>query len=246
MASILELRQLAKHFSGLQVLRGIDLQVEAGERRAIIGPNGAGKTTLFNLISGELEPSSGHVLLEGNDVTGKPPNAMAGLGLARTFQKNNLFLQLTTHENVRLAVQVHQGDAHRWFYSWRSLVTVNDRTREILTQLDLWDRRDEVVHNLSYGEQRQLEVAIALAGNPKILLLDEPTAGMSPAETSRTVEMLSALPRELTVLIIEHDMDAVFSLADRIAVLNYGEVLADGSPEAVKSDPKVQDVYLGV
>jgi branched-chain amino acid transport system ATP-binding protein len=243
---ILRLEQLAKHFSGLQVLKGVNLSVEAGERRAIIGPNGAGKTTLFNLISGELEPTSGKVLVEGRDVTGKPPNQMWALGLARTFQKNNLFFQLTTYENVRLAVQAHRGYAHRWFRSWQSLHGVNDQTRDILVRLELWNRRDDVVKNLSYGEQRQLEVAIALAADPKVLLLDEPTAGMSPAETTRTVEMIAALPKELTVLIIEHDMDAVFSLADRIAVLNYGEVLADGTPDAVKTNPKVQEVYLGV
>jgi branched-chain amino acid transport system ATP-binding protein len=243
---ILQLRQLSKNFSGLHVLRGINLSVQPGERRAIIGPNGAGKTTLFNLISGELQPTAGQVLLEGQDVTGKAPNQMWSLGLARTFQKNNLFFQLTTHENVRLAVQAHHGFAHRCFRPWHSLHAVNDHTRDILVQLDLWARRDDVVKNLSYGEQRQLEVAIALAGQPKILLLDEPTAGMSPAETSRTVDMLAALPSHLTLLIIEHDMDAVFSLADRIAVLNYGEVLAEGAPESVKADERVQEVYLGV
>ncbi len=246
MAELLELRQINKHFGGLQVLRGIDLTITTGERRAIIGPNGAGKTTLFNLISGELQPSSGQVLLGGKDVTGKAPNQMCALGLARTFQKNNLFFQLTTYENVRLAVQAHEGCAQRWFRPWQSFGSVNNHTRNVLVRLDLWDRRDDIVKNLSYGEQRQLEVAIALAAEPKILLLDEPTAGMSPAETARTIEMLAALPRELTLLIIEHDMDAVFSLADRIAVLNYGEVLADGPPDAVKSNPKVQEVYLGV
>jgi branched-chain amino acid transport system ATP-binding protein len=245
-AELLELEGLSKNFSGLHVLKDINLTVHAGERRAIIGPNGAGKTTLFNLVSGELQPTSGKVLLEGRDVTGKPPNEMWALGLARTFQKNNLFFQLTTYENVRLAVQVHQGYAHRWFRSWQSLGSVNEHAREILERLELWGRRDEIVKNLSYGEQRQLEVAIALAAEPKLLLLDEPTAGMSPAETARTIEMLAALPKDLTVLIIEHDMDAVFSLADRIAVLNYGEMLADGTPEAVKADPKVQEVYLGV
>jgi branched-chain amino acid transport system ATP-binding protein len=243
---ILRLERLAKHFSGLEVLKSISFGVQPGERRAIIGPNGAGKTTLFNLISGELQPSAGRVLFEDRDVTGKRPNEMWALGVSRTFQKNNLFFQLTTYENVRLAVQAHQGFAHRWFRSWQSLNSVNDHARDILVRLDLWGRRDEVVKNLSYGEQRQLEVAIALAAEPKVLLLDEPTAGMSPAETTRTVEMLAALPRELTVLIIEHDMDAVFSLADRIAVLNYGEVLADGAPEEVKANPKVQEVYLGV
>jgi branched-chain amino acid transport system ATP-binding protein len=242
---LLELKQLSKNFSGLHVLKDVSLTVSTGERRAIIGPNGAGKTTLFNVVSGELQPTSGTVLFEGKDVTGKPPNTMWAVGLARTFQRNNLFFQLTTHENVRLAVQAHHGFAHHWFRPWYSLNVVNDHTRDILVRLDLWARRDELVKNLSYGEQRQLEVAIALAAEPKILLLDEPTAGMSPAETNRTIDMLRGLPRELTVLIIEHDMDAVFSLADRIAVLNYGELLADGTPEAVKADERVQEVYLG-
>jgi branched-chain amino acid transport system ATP-binding protein len=245
-AELLKLDKLCKNFSGLQVLKSVDLCVEPGERRAIIGPNGAGKTTLFNLVTGELRPSSGRVLFDGKDVTGKPPNQMWAQGLARTFQKNNLFFQLTTYENVRLAVQAHHGYSQRWFTSWQSLHGVNDHTRETLTTVDLWDRRDQVVKNLSYGEQRQLEVAIALAGEPRALLLDEPTAGMSPAETARTVGMIASLPRDLTVLIIEHDMDAVFALADRITVLNYGEVLADGTPQAVKGDPRVQEVYLGV
>lgn len=240
------MRRISKNFSGLHVLRDIDLTVSAGERRAIIGPNGAGKTTLFNVISGELQPTSGTVLYEGHEVTGMAPNQMWAAGLSRTFQRNNLFFQLTTYENVRLAVQAHRGFAHRWFRSWQSLENVNDHTRDILVRLELWERRDDLVKNLSYGEQRQLEVAIALAAEPKLLLLDEPTAGMSPAETSRTIQMLAGLPKELTLLIIEHDMDAVFSLADRIAVLNYGELLADGTPEAVKADPRVQEVYLGV
>jgi branched-chain amino acid transport system ATP-binding protein len=243
---LLELRGLSKNFSGLHVLKDVNLTVGAGERRAIIGPNGAGKTTLFNVVSGELRPTSGSILFNGRDVTGRPPNQMWALGLARTFQRNNLFFQLTTFENVRLAVQAHHGFAHRWFRPWYSLTAVNDHTRDVLQRVDLWGRHDELAKNLSYGEQRQLEVAIALAADPKILLLDEPTAGMSPAETSRTIDMLSSLPKELTVLIIEHDMDAVFSLADRIAVLNYGEVLADGTPEAVKNDARVQEVYLGV
>ncbi|HLY64033.1 MAG TPA: ABC transporter ATP-binding protein [Chloroflexota bacterium] len=246
MAELLKLVRLSKNFSGLHVLKDVTFEVQSGERRAIIGPNGAGKTTLFNLISGELQPTAGQVWFEGQDVTGLPPNRMWARGLARTFQKNTLFFQLTAFENVRLAVQAHHASAHLWFRPWDSLDSVNAGAGAILVQLGLWDRRQELAKNLSYGEQRQLELAIALAAKPKMLLLDEPTAGMSPAETAHTVELLAALPEELTLLIIEHDMDAVFSLADRVTVLNYGEVLAHGTPEAMKSDPRVQEVYLGV
>ncbi|MBV9120953.1 MAG: ABC transporter ATP-binding protein [Chloroflexi bacterium] len=246
MPELLELRFLSKHFSGLKVLQNVNLSVSSGERRAIIGPNGAGKTTLFNLISGELQPSSGEVLFAGQSITALAPNVRCQMGMARTFQKNNLFFELSTFENVRLAMQRYLHQALRWFRPWQSLSDVNEATQANLEHLGLWGRRDVAVKNLSYGEQRQLEVAVALASNPKLLLLDEPTSGMSPAETARTIAMLASLPRDLTVLIIEHDMDAVFSLADRIAVLNYGEVLADGNPEAVKADPRVQEVYLGV
>ncbi|MDE3076329.1 MAG: ABC transporter ATP-binding protein, partial [Chloroflexota bacterium] len=213
MAEALRLEKLCKHFEGLQVLNDVNLVVERGERRAIIGPNGAGKTTLFNLISGQLEPSAGRVWFEERDVTGQAPHQMWAHGLARTFQKNNLFFQLTTHENVRLAVQRHHQVSHRWFAPAIDFNSVNEHTQEILQQLGLWDRRSELVKNLSYGEQRQLEVAIALAAEPKMLLLDEPTAGMSPAETTNTVNMIGSLPRSLTLLIIEHDMDAIFALA---------------------------------
>jgi len=233
------------NFAGLQALRDVNLSVAPGERRAIIGPNGAGKTTLFNIISGELQPSSGTVSLSGRAVTSLSPERMYRLGLARTFQKNSLFLDLTTQENVRLAVQAHQHQGHHWFQPWWSFDTVNERTRRVLERAGLWSRRLEPAKNLSYGEQRQLEMAIALAGEPALLLLDEPTAGMSVAETSSSVATISALPRDLTLLIIEHDMDTVFALADRITVLDHGQVIADDVPDVVRKDEQVRAVYLG-
>jgi branched-chain amino acid transport system ATP-binding protein len=243
--ALLSLDNICKNFAGLQALKDVRLSIEPGERRAIIGPNGAGKTTLFNIISGELPPSSGAVRLAEREVTGLTPERMFRLGLARTFQKNSLFLDLTTQENVRLAVQAHQRQGHHWFRPWWAFSEVNERTRQVLERAGLWARRLDLAKNLSYGEQRQLEMAIALAGDPRLLLLDEPTAGMSVAETASSVRTISSLPRGLTVLIIEHDMDTVFALADRITVLDHGQVIADGTPDQVRNDPQVRAVYLG-
>jgi branched-chain amino acid transport system ATP-binding protein len=243
--ALLSLDNICKNFAGLQALKDVRLSIEPGERRALIGPNGAGKTTLFNIISGELPPSSGAVRLAERDVTGLPPERMFRLGLARTFQKNSLFLDLTTQENVRLAVQAHQRQGHHWFRPWWAFGEVNDRTRQVLERAGLWARRLDLAKNLSYGEQRQLEMAIALAGEPSLLLLDEPTAGMSVTETATSVRTISSLPRGLTLLIIEHDMDTVFALADRITVLDHGQVIADGSPDEVRHDAQVRAVYLG-
>lgn len=243
--ALLSLGQVSKNYAGLQVLHQVNLSVEPGERRAIIGPNGAGKTTLFHLISGQVKPTSGTIQFDGAEVAGLPPYSMAARGLARTFQTNNLFLNLSTFANVQLAVQRRLGVSTSWFKPWWAFDHVNARTDEILQRMDLWTRRDDPVKSLSYGEQRQLEVAIALAGDPKILLLDEPTAGMSVAETAHAVEMVAGLPRDLTMLIIEHDMDTIFALADRITVLDHGQVIAEGTPEAVRADPQVRAVYLG-
>jgi branched-chain amino acid transport system ATP-binding protein len=243
--ALLSLDRVSKNFAGVQALRDVSLSIEPGERRAIIGPNGAGKTTLFNIISGELPPTSGAVTLGDREVTNLPPERMFRLGLARTFQKNSLFLDLTTQENVRLAVQAHQKQGHHWFRPWWSFDAVNQRTRHVLERAGLWSRRLEAAKNLSYGEQRQLEMAIALAGEPMLLLLDEPTAGMSVTETASSVATIGALPRDLTLLIIEHDMDTVFAVADRITVLDHGQVIADGNPEDVRHDSQVRAVYLG-
>lgn len=243
---VLKVESLHRHFGGLRALNGVSLAVEAGERRAIIGPNGAGKTTLFNVIAGELAPTSGRILLHGRDVTGLKPNQLCSMGISRTFQKNNLFLGLSVFENVRLAVQVRRGIGRNLWSPIERFSGCTAETSEMLRRMGLWERRDVVARNLSYGEQRQLEVAIALASRPSVLLLDEPTAGMSPAETLQMTEVIRSLPRELTILIIEHDMDVVFALADRITVLQNGEVLASGTPDRVKADPQVQSVYLGL
>jgi branched-chain amino acid transport system ATP-binding protein len=242
---LLSLKQVCKNYSGLQVLNDVELSVEPGERRALIGPNGAGKTTIFHLVSGQVKPSSGTITFDGQDITHQTPYQMARRGLARTFQTNNLFLQLTTFENVRLSVQQQLGQSRHWFKPWWSFSTVIDRTELVLERAGLASRREDLATNLSYGEQRQLEMAIALAGEPKLLLLDEPTAGMSVAETAHAVETVARLPRDLTILIIEHDMDTIFAVADRITVLDHGQVIADGLPDAVRDDPHVRAVYLG-
>lgn len=238
-------RHLTRQFGGIVALRDVTLSVGRGERHAVIGPNGAGKTTLFNVISGELRPTRGHVILEGTPVTGLPPHRIAARGLSRTFQRSNLLLNLTALENVRLAVQAHTSATRRLLTPVAHLPELTDAALALLARMGLEDRAHVPAKMLSYGEQRQLEVALALAGRPKVLLLDEPTSGLSPGETARMTEMLTQLSRDQTLVIIEHDMDVVFALADRITVLHLGEVLATGRPEDVRSDPRVQDVYLG-
>ncbi|MBI4771035.1 MAG: ABC transporter ATP-binding protein [Chloroflexi bacterium] len=236
---------LEKHFGGLAALAGVTLEVVAGERRAIIGPNGAGKTTLFNLLSGELHPTRGRIFLDDREVTRLPVHERANLGLARTFQRNNLFLELTTFENVRLAAQHRRRVASRLFRPTDSYPGVAEEAGALLAQVGLSEEGRLPAHALSYGQQRALEMALALGTHPNVLLLDEPTAGMSPAETAGMVELIQALPASLTLLIVEHDMDVIFTLADRITVLHYGLVISDGTPEEVRADPTVQEIYLG-
>jgi branched-chain amino acid transport system ATP-binding protein len=241
----IEARGVEVRFGALMAVDGVDLVVAAGERRALIGPNGAGKTTLFGVLTGELGPSAGRVRIFGEDVTTLPPHLRARRGLGRTFQRNNLFARLSVRENVRLAVQVRQGLGPQ---VWRPVDAYPDMAAEVgaaLERVGLADRGDRRVSDLSYGEQRQLELALALAVRPRLLLLDEPTAGMSPAETAQMVRLLADLPRALTLLIIEHDMDVVAALADSITVMHAGEILADGPADAVRVDPRVQAAYLG-
>jgi branched-chain amino acid transport system ATP-binding protein len=244
-SELLRLDGLTRYFGALSAVNGVTLTVERRERRAIIGPNGAGKTTLFNLVTGQLVPSGGRILFDGRDITGLSPDRVARHGISRSFQRTNLFPRLTVLENLRLAAAADGRGSYRLFGSVLRLTEPLARAREVADAVGLAERLGDDVARLSYGEQRQLEVGVALATRPQLLLLDEPTAGMSPEETHRMTRLLGALPRDVTMLIIEHDMDVVFSLADRITVLHYGEVLVDGTPGAVRADPRVYEVYLG-
>ncbi len=242
---LLAIENLTRFFGALSALNGVSLAIEPRERRAIIGPNGAGKTTLFNIITGQLAPTGGRVVFDGRTITGLKPHVIARLGLSRSFQRTNLFPKLPVLENLRLAAAVGAPGSYDCFGSIGRMSAALDRAREVAEAVGLVERLSTIAGQLSYGEQRQLEVGVALATGPTLLLLDEPTAGMSPEETLRMTRLLVELPRDVTVLIIEHDMDVVFSLADRITVLHYGEVLAEGSPDVVKADPRVYEVYLG-
>ena len=242
---LLELQQVSRYFGALGAVNGVSLSVARHERRAVIGPNGAGKTTLFNLITGQLAPTGGAIVFDGRAITGLPPFRIAQHGIARSFQRTNVFARLTVLENLRLAAAAGARGSWSVFGSVAKLVEPLARARQAGADVGLGERLDEPASRLSYGEQRQLEIGIALATRPRLILLDEPTAGMSPEETQRMTRLLARLPREVTLLIIEHDMDVVFSLADRITVLHGGLVLADGAPDAVRADPRVYDVYLG-
>jgi len=241
----LRLDNVCRSFGGLQAVDGVTLEMRPGERRALIGPNGAGKTTLFNLISGAMPPSSGRISLFGQDVTGAPAHRRAALGLARTFQITNLFPDLSVLENCLLAVQAQTPTRFAMLRPVRRYTALLDRARATLASLELGALADAVVKNLSHGEQRQLEIALALAGQPKVLLLDEPTAGLSPAESRLMGGLLRRLDPAITVLIIEHDMDIALELSEMVAVLHYGRVIADGPRERVKADPQVKEIYLG-
>ncbi|MFL5393470.1 MAG: ABC transporter ATP-binding protein [Myxococcales bacterium] len=245
MTAALTVLKVSRTFGGLTAVRDVDLSLEPGERHAIIGPNGAGKTTLFNLIAGELAPTAGRIAVYGQDVTRLPPERRAALGLARTFQVNTLFPNLTVTENVLLAVQGTTPTKlrlHRPISSYRHLY---DRAAQLLDSVGLSGQGSLVVTPLSLGEQRLLEIALALAGVPRIQLHDEPTAGLSPSESQRLVALLKRLESSLTLLVIEHDMDVVFEIAERITVLHDGNVIADGRRDEVKANPLVNQIYFG-
>jgi branched-chain amino acid transport system ATP-binding protein len=242
---VLELKSLSKTFGGLQAVRGVSLKIMPGDRKAIIGPNGAGKTTLFNLISGIFPATSGQVLLFGRDVTHWPSYRRATLGMARTFQVTSLFPKLTVLDNVLLAIKGRRASK---FVMWRFLSSyrnVYDKAYELLQRAVFLDRKDVEVRRLSHGEQRQLEIVLGLAGDPHILLLDEPAAGLSSGESAEMARFLRGLDPQLAILLIEHDMDIVFEVSDDISVLHFGEVLESGPAERIRASTKVQEIYLG-
>jgi branched-chain amino acid transport system ATP-binding protein len=241
----IEVEALSKQFGGLCAVDGVSLSVAAGERRVLIGPNGAGKTTLFHCISGTLRPSAGRVMLFGNDVTALAESRRTALGMGRTFQISNVFTDLSLVENVVLALI---GTGPRKWTMHRPVGAYADLRRRALEGLEhvgLRSRADESVKHLSYGERRQLELALALNSSPKVLFLDEPCAGLSPGERQRISRMIGALPRDITVVMIEHDMDVALGLADRVSVLHRGKLIVEGSPAEVQANPEVRDVYFG-
>ena len=240
-----ELLDVHKQFGKTQIIRGAQLQVRPGERVAIIGPNGAGKSTLFNLISGRFGPSSGRILLNGERIDGLTPFEINRRGLSRSFQVSNLFVRLSVFENIRCAVLWSMGYKYAFWKFLSRLDDANARAEQVLAMIKLQRRRDHLAMNLTYAEQRALEIGITIAGGSNVILLDEPTAGMSKSETTRFIQLIREVTEGKTLLTVEHDMGVVFGLADKIAVLVYGEVIAYDLPEAVRANPRVQEAYLG-
>jgi branched-chain amino acid transport system ATP-binding protein len=242
---LLQVSHLAKRFEGIVATDDLVLNVAAGELHAVIGPNGAGKTTLIAQLSGQLIPDSGSIHFAGDDITTLPMYRRSALGLARSFQITSLFLDLSVLDNVALAVQAHAGHSFHFWRNARAEPDLREPARALLARVGLAKRAELPAAALSHGEHRQLELAMALAGSPRMLLLDEPMAGLGPEESARMVEMLRALKSELTILLVEHDMEAVFALADRITVLVYGRVIATGAPDDIRANADVRDAYLG-
>ena len=245
MNSAVELKSLEKRFGKTEIIRGVSLDVRAGERHAVIGPNGAGKSTLFNLISGRLVPSAGSIHLRGENITGLRPFEINRRGLSRSFQVTNIFPRLSVWENVRCAVLWSKGYKYSFWQNVDKLADVRERTQEILEQINMAARRNIPAGVLTYAEQRALEIGITIAGGADIILLDEPTAGMSRSETEHAVALIKKVSEGRTLVIIEHDMGVVFNLADRISVLVYGQIIATDEPAKIKSNQKVQEAYLG-
>jgi len=241
----IELRDVRKNFGRTEIIRGANLAVKPGERVAVIGPNGAGKSTLFNLISGRFGATSGAIELNGRDIGGLKPYEINRLGLARSFQVSNLFTRLSAFENIRCGVLWSLGYRYSFWNFLANLRDANERTEEVLAMIKLDKRRDVLAMNLTYAEQRALEIGITIAGGASVILLDEPTAGMSHSETASFVALIRDVTVGKTLLTVEHDMGVVFGLADKIAVLVYGEVIAFDEPEAVRANPRVQEAYLG-
>lgn len=242
---LLQAEKLTRSFGQLAAVQEVSFRVQKGERRAIIGPNGAGKTTLFNLITGKLPPSAGRILFGGKEITGLSPHVISQRGLARSFQLTNIFMDLSVYENVWLAVQSRHPKRMALLRSARRLDGLDEKTRRVIEEIGLTEHADTVAKELSYGDQRHLEIGLALATEPQLLLLDEPTSGMSPVETRKTIELIQNISKGLTLLLIEHDMDVVMTVSDQILVMHYGQVLADGTPDEIEKNQAVQEAYLG-
>jgi len=243
--TLLSIKGLCKDFSGVEIIKNLSLSVRVGERRAIIGPNGAGKTTLFNLITGRYTPNKGQIYFNGKEITGMVPERINRLGISRSFQITNIFPGLTVFENIRTAILSKHGIRWNLWKHADKMEEINHETLKILSMINLMDRRDGFAGELAYGEQRALEVGITLATDPTVIMLDEPTAGMSIDETREAVKMISRVTQGKTLIIIEHDMEVVFTLADTITVVHYGSVLSTGTPDEIRNSSDIRDAYLG-
>ena len=241
----LRLEAVSKEFGGVLALADLSLTVESGQRLGVIGPNGAGKTTLFNVLNGQLSPTRGRVFLFGQDITGMTINRRAHLGLGRSFQVTSLFSNLTVVRNMLLALNGTDSRRFQIVRSMKSYHEVFDAAEAVLRAWDLWGQKDELVLNLSYGEQRRLEIAASMASQPRLLLLDEPSAGLTAAESAEVIERIRGLGGEVTVILVAHDMDLVFGVAERIIVMHYGKIIADGTMDQIQADSRVKEVYMG-
>lgn len=242
---VLKIRGLTKHFGGLTAVDHVEFEVPENEIRAVIGPNGAGKSTLFNMITGFLTPSVGTIVFNGEDITHLPPHERCQRGMSRSFQINDIFESLTVHENVRIAAQGKHEKRLDPLRDTASLESVNQTVDEVLGQIGLADESDATAHNLSYGDQRKLEIGLVLASDPELLLLDEPTAGVGAEESQELERLIGEIASDRTIVLIEHDIDMIMSIAERISVLYKGSLIAEGSPQEIASNQRVQDAYLG-
>lgn len=241
----LRVENLSQNYGGLRVLEDISFSIDPGERVGLIGPNGAGKTTLINVLTGLLPSIAGRIFILGQDVTDMPPHRRVSRGLARSFQINTLFTNLSLLNNILLAVQGTKPSRFRMLRPLTAYKDVNAKAKELLGSMDLWEKRDDLISSLSHGEQRLVEILMAIATKPKILLLDEPSSGLTRAETANLSDMLRNVMEETTVFFCAHDLDLIFSMADRVVVLYYGKIIAQGTPEVIKAHPKVKEIYLG-